>query len=292
MKNLFIKSIFNSSKFSSNLLTNNLIKCNKHFCTFSSPMNNKNDNLPIVNLNTIRDNPGARPKNFVKGRGNASGKGKTAGKGHKGTQRNYTNPGHVQGGQRPLHRISPKFGQGRFTKYEFSELNITRLHYLITKERLDVNSEITLQNLIQVGAVSKVKNGIKLLGKGLELLDTLPPLNISVSSASESVINKINEMGGKITCEYHSPLKIRQIAKPYKFIRLSKEAVPRYRSLIYYMKLKEMGAQVVFLKPIWMKSGEYDKMKKNIQRLRDALDEQPDAHLLPVYPADRSAGPA
>lgn len=282
--NISILSSFNQYNFYNNKHSISL-KC------FSVTNQQTFSSLPNISLNTISDNPNANRKKLQKGRGPGTGLGKTAGRGKKGKQRSYSPPVHIQGGQSPLQRIMPKFGSsGKRIEERFSEFNFEKLHYLIVKGRIDCSKPIGIREICQAGGVSKLNAGIKLLGRGIEKIDELPPLDITVSSASEIVIKKIKEKGGKITCKYMSKLVLKQESKPYKMVQLVKESVPKYRQILYYMKLEERGANVIFLKPSWMINNQYKELKDKIVKIRKMLDDQPDAHLLPVYPADRSEG--
>lgn len=64
----------------------------------------------LLALNDLRDNPGARQQKTRKGRGIGSGKGKTAGRGHKGQKARGTMKFGFEGGQTPLRRRLPKRG--------------------------------------------------------------------------------------------------------------------------------------------------------------------------------------
>lgn len=246
--------------------------------------------LPEIKGNTIWDNPGARKKRKILGRGPGNGKGKTSGKGHKGMQRSYKPPVHIQGGQAPLQRIMPKFGKTRDRELYYSELNIDKVHYLITKNRIDATKPITIKDLCRAGAVSKLNNGIKLLGKGLEKLNELPPLNITVTTATESVIKKITELGGTIYCQYRGHKALTYEVKPYRFIKPINDMVPSYNNLMYYLKLEKLGAKTLYKKPVWMLNGQYQRLMTKIENLRKLLNEQPDADILPQYPVDKSPG--
>jgi large subunit ribosomal protein L15 len=268
----------------------NQFSVKKMFSTPVASINKVYGVFPEIKNNTIWDNPGARKKRKILGRGPGNGKGKTSGKGHKGMQRSYKPPVHIQGGQAPLQRIMPKFGKTRDRNELYSELNIDKVHYLITKKRLDASKPITIKDLCRAGAVSNLKNGIKLLGKGLEKLNELPPLNITVTTAAESVIKKITELGGTIFCQFRGKLALRYEVKPYRFIKPINDRTPSYRRTMYYLKLEKLGAKVLYKKPIWMVNGQYQRLMMRIENMRKLINEQPDAEILPQYPVDRSSG--
>lgn len=264
-----------------------------HFSKFKFSKQNylplqQKESLPLVRLNTICDNPGARKKRKKVGRGPGNGRGKTSGRGHKGMQRSYKPPVHIQGGQTPFHRSVPKFGRKINPAELFTEINIKNLYYLITKNRIDCSKQINIRDICKSGAVSKLRQrGIKLLGKGLEKLDLLPPLDIVVSSASQSVIDKIKERGGKITCKYLSEKALMCEAMPYKFIKVPLNEQPKYRHVVYYNKLEKMGAIVVYPKPVWMATNQYQEFMEKFNKLKKLVENSPDAHLLPTFPIPR-----
>ena len=138
------------------------------------------------------DNPGARRDRKRIGRGPGSGLGKTAGAGHKGQ---YARSGGTiargfEGGQSNLTRRFPKLGfrKHRFNRDpELSQLNLGKLAYHIEKGHIATNDgTITMKDLVEAGVLSKVQNGVKLLGKGSDKFTALnKPITMEVSDASE-----------------------------------------------------------------------------------------------------------
>jgi hypothetical protein len=85
-----------------------------------------------MNLNELRDNPGARPKSKRLGRGIGSGKGKTSGKGVKGQKaREGVALNGFEGGQMPIYRRLPKRGFVNIFRKEFSPLNPGDHHHRV-----------------------------------------------------------------------------------------------------------------------------------------------------------------
>ena len=149
-----------------------------------------------MRLNELRDNPNARKSRTRIGRGIGSGKGKTAGRGHKGQKsRSGVAIKGFEGGQMPIHMRLPKRGFNNFTRKDFAELTLGNLQNAITKGLIDKNKAITEVELNAAGIVKKSKAGIKLLNKG-ELKDKI---EISLSKATESCINIIEGLGGKVS---------------------------------------------------------------------------------------------
>ena len=135
-----------------------------------------------------------KPKMRV-GRGIGSGKGKTAGRGHKGQKsRSGVAIKGFEGGQMPIHMRLPKRGFNNFTKKKYTEITTGKLQSFIDKGLLKVDKEIIENDLIEACNVKKSPNGIKLLNKG-ELRSNI---KITVSKATQSTIELINSLGGSV----------------------------------------------------------------------------------------------
>lgn len=145
----------------------------------------------MVRLNELQPAPGAhRPRQRV-GRGIASGKGKTSGRGHKGQKARTgggVRPG-FEGGQWPLYRRVPKrgFTNARF-KREFAEVNLDQLNRAFAP-----GDEVTPERLLERGLVRDAKHGIKILARGT--LDR--PLTVRAHRFSRTAVAKIEAAGGK-----------------------------------------------------------------------------------------------
>src|SRR3954468_10119308 len=97
------------------------------------------------------------------GRGQGSGNGKTAGRGHKGAQSRsgYSFKRGFEGGQMPLHRRVPKRGFTNPTRVEYEVINLDTLG-----ERFDSGTVVTLALLAERRLVSGTKSRLKVLGRG------------------------------------------------------------------------------------------------------------------------------
>ena len=128
--------------------------------------------------------------NFRRGRGHASGNGKTAGKGHKGqkARSGAPRPG-FEGGQMPLYRRIPKRGFTNRNRLEIVAINVSAL------ERFDAGSEVSVETLIESGIVKNPKDGVKILGNG----ELTKKLTVKANAFSASAKEKIEAVGG--TCE-------------------------------------------------------------------------------------------
>ncbi|MEK7841232.1 MAG: 50S ribosomal protein L15, partial [Deltaproteobacteria bacterium] len=123
------------------------------------------------------------------GRGEGSGHGKTAGKGHKGQKARTggsTKLGY-EGGQTPLHRSLPKRGFTNKFKKIYDIINIERLS-VFNKEDV-VDAEI----LTAKGIVKNIKDGIKILGDG----EIKIPLTVKADKFTAAAVKKIEAAGGK-----------------------------------------------------------------------------------------------
>ncbi len=144
-----------------------------------------------MELSNLRPAEGSKHSdNFRRGRGHASGNGKTAGKGHKGqkARSGAPRPG-FEGGQMPLYRRLPKRGFTNRNTKEITAINVSALECL--QDGIDVTPEV----LLEAGIVSKVVDGVKILGNG----ELTKKLNVKVSAFSASAKEKIEAAGG--TCE-------------------------------------------------------------------------------------------
>jgi len=149
-----------------------------------------------MRLNEIRDNPGARKLRKRVGRGIASGKGKTSGRGHKGQNaRSGVSLLGFEGGQMPLYRRLPKRGfKNPFSK-DFAEINIGALQKAVDAGKVDAKKPVTGESLLAAGLVKKSRDGVKLLAKG----DLSAKLDIQVAHASKAAIAAVEKAGGSVT---------------------------------------------------------------------------------------------
>src|ERR1700759_285943 len=106
-----------------------------------------------MNLNDLRDNPGARLKSKRLGRGIGSGKGKTSGKGVKGQKaREGVALNGFEGGQLPIYRRLPKRGFKNIFRVEYAPINLATIETAIEDGKLDP-AAITEASLVPAGLV-------------------------------------------------------------------------------------------------------------------------------------------
>ena len=157
-----------------------------------------------MKLSDIADNAGSRKKRMRVGRGIGSGKGKTSGRGGKGqTARSGVRIKGFEGGQMPLHRRLPKRGFNNIFRLDFAEINLDRLQDAIDNKLVDVSAVVTAETLVAAGVVRRVKDGLRVLGRG----EITAKLNIEVHGASKSAIEAIEKAGGTVKILNPKPKK-------------------------------------------------------------------------------------
>ena len=146
--------------------------------------------LVKMELSNLRPAEGSKHSdNFRRGRGHGSGNGKTAGKGHKGqlARSGHKKPG-FEGGQMPLYRRLPKRGFTNRNSKEIIAINVDVLN------RFEDGAEVTVDSLLASGAISKIGDGVKILGNG----ELTKKLNVKVNAVSETAKTKIEAAGGTV----------------------------------------------------------------------------------------------
>jgi large subunit ribosomal protein L15 len=144
-----------------------------------------------MNLSNLRPAEGSKHSdNFRRGRGHASGNGKTAGKGHKGqkARSGATRPG-FEGGQMPLYRRIPKRGFTNINRKEIVGINVSAL------ERFESGSTVSVETMMESGLIKNPQDGVKILAIG----ELTMKLNVKANAFSEAAKAKIEALGG--TCE-------------------------------------------------------------------------------------------
>ncbi|MGW4929992.1 50S ribosomal protein L15 [Agromyces mariniharenae] len=143
---------------------------------------------PVLKVHHLRPAPGAKKDKTRVGRGEGS-KGKTAGRGTKGSKaRNNIRPG-FEGGQLPYHMRAPKLrGFKNPFRVEYQVVNLDKLAELYPK-----GGDVTVADLVDKGAVRKNER-VKVLGNG----DIQVKLNVEVDKVSGSAEQKIVAAGGSV----------------------------------------------------------------------------------------------
>ena len=133
--------------------------------------------------------PGSTHVDKRKGRGHATGNGKTAGRGHKGQKARSGGGVRIgfEGGQMPLARRVPKRGFNNIFAKPLEAINVSAL------ERFENGAVVDAQALLDAGVVSKCTYGVKVLGNG----ELTKKLTVHAAAFSETAKQKIEAAGGK-----------------------------------------------------------------------------------------------
>jgi large subunit ribosomal protein L15 len=143
-----------------------------------------------LKVHHLRPAPGAKTDKVRVGRGEAGRRGKTAGRGTKGTKARYQVPASFEGGQMPLHMRLPKLkGFKNPNKVAFQVVNVASLASLYPS-----GGTVTVDDLVAKGAVRRGEP-VKVLGNG----DLAVALTVTVDAASASAKAKIEAAGGSVT---------------------------------------------------------------------------------------------
>lgn len=142
-----------------------------------------------LKVHHLRPAPGAKTAKIRKGRGEGS-KGKTAGRGTKGSKARNNIPEYFEGGQMPQHMRLPKLkGFTSRNRVEFQVVNLDKLGQLFPE-----GGEIGIADLVAKGAVRRGQP-VKVLGDG----ELTVALQISANKFSKSALDKIQAAGGTTT---------------------------------------------------------------------------------------------
>lgn len=141
-------------------------------------------------LHNLRKPKGSTHSKKRVGRGQGSGQGKTAGRGHKGAQSRsgYHFKRGFEGGQMPLHRRVPKRGFKNPTRVEYDVVNLDTL-----SERFKAGTVVTQQALRDVGVLKDGRRKLKVLGRG----DITIALTVQAHKFSGTAAEKIAAAGGQ-----------------------------------------------------------------------------------------------
>ncbi|WP_338750535.1 50S ribosomal protein L15 [Janibacter alittae] len=155
----------------------------------ANPTSGDAADAPALKVHHLRPAPGAKTARTRVGRGEAS-KGKTAGRGTKGTKARYQVPEHFEGGQTPLHMRLPKLrGFNNKFRTEYQVVNLDRISALFPE-----GGAIGVDELVAKGAV---RDGhlVKVLGSG----EISVKVDLTVDAFSGSAKEKIEAAGGSVT---------------------------------------------------------------------------------------------
>ncbi len=142
-----------------------------------------------MDLSNLKPPAGATQSKKRVGRGQGSGLGKTAGRGHKGAQSRsgYKQKRGFEGGQMPLHRRIPKRGFHNPFRVEFAVVNLDAIG-----KAFEAGTVVTPELLRSHGLLRGGQKGVKVLGRG----ELGHALTIQADKFSESAVQKITAAGG------------------------------------------------------------------------------------------------
>ena len=140
-------------------------------------------------INDLSPVPGSTHVDKRKGRGHATGNGKTAGRGHKGQKARSGGGTRIgfEGGQMPLARRIPKRGFNNIFAKPFEAVNVSVL------DKFEDGAVVDAQALLTAGVLSKCEYGVKILGNG----EITKKLTVKAAAFSETAKQKIEAAGGK-----------------------------------------------------------------------------------------------
>ena len=140
-----------------------------------------------LNVHHVRPAPGAKTAKTRVGRGEGGTRGKTAGRGTKGTKARYQVPAGFEGGQMPLHMRLPKLkGFKNPNKVPYQVVSVAALGALFPN-----GGEVSIADLVNAGAVRK-NQPVKVLGNG----EISVALQVSANAFSQSAKDKLAAAGG------------------------------------------------------------------------------------------------
>lgn len=142
-----------------------------------------------MSLTGLKPPKGAKHAKKRVGRGQGSGNGKTAGRGHKGakSRSGFTHKRGFEGGQMPLHRRMPKRGFHNPFRVEYSVVNLDTI-----VDVFDAGSEVTPELLEERGLIGGSRKKVKVLGRG----DVTKKLTVRAHKFSGTAQEKITAAGG------------------------------------------------------------------------------------------------
>jgi len=142
-----------------------------------------------MQLHDLKPAPGSRKERTRVGRGDGSGKGKTAGRGTKGQKARGTVRRGFEGGQNPIYKgLSYRRGFVNIFKKVYEVVNVGRLN------ELDIDGPITPEVLYERGVTRGLEYPVKILGDG----EVTRPLTVRAHKFSKSAREKIEAAGGTV----------------------------------------------------------------------------------------------
>jgi len=149
----------------------------------------------MITLETLKPAEGSVRNNTRLGRGQGSGGGGTAKRGHKGakSRSGYSQKRGFEGGQMPLQRRVPKFGFKNINRVEYKAINLDTIQALVDKTGVKV---IDISVLYNNGLIAKT-DLVKILGRG----EITAAVEIKINAFSKTAVEAIEKAGGKASVD-------------------------------------------------------------------------------------------
>tara|TARA_B110000444_G_C18841102_1_gene599011 strand:+ start:1706 stop:2161 length:456 start_codon:yes stop_codon:yes gene_type:complete len=147
-----------------------------------------------MSLSNLQPASGSTHKNSKRlGRGQGSGKGGTAARGHKGakSRSGYSKKLGFEGGQMPLQRRVPKFGFKNINRKEYTGINIDTIQELIDLKK--IKGDLTIDHIVSM-RLAKKNDLIKILGRG----EIKSSIKVSAHKFTATAKAAIEKVGGEI----------------------------------------------------------------------------------------------
>ena len=146
-------------------------------------------------MTTLNNTVSVKIKKIRVGRGIASGKGKTSGRGVKGQKsRSGVAIKSFEGGQMPLYRRLPKRGFNQIKKENIGILNLSKIQYLLDNNKIKSDSKIDINVLKKAKVINKNLKKIKILGSG----EIKKKIDINADYFSKSAEEKLKKIGSTV----------------------------------------------------------------------------------------------
>ena len=146
-------------------------------------------------MTTLNNTVSVKIKKIRVGRGIASGKGKTSGRGVKGQKsRSGVAIKSFEGGQMPLYRRLPKRGFNQIKKENIGILNLSKIQYLLDNNKIKPDSKIDIEVLKKAKVINKNLKKIKILGSG----EIKKKIDINADYFSKSAEEKLKKIGSTV----------------------------------------------------------------------------------------------
>ena len=143
-----------------------------------------------MNIHELSPVAGSTHVNKRKGRGHATGNGKTAGRGHKGQKARSGGGVRIgfEGGQMPLARRLPKRGFNNIFAEPLTAVNVAVLN------KFEDGTVVDATLLKETGVISKILDGVVVLGRG----ELTKKITVKAARVTEGAAKKIEAAGGKV----------------------------------------------------------------------------------------------